>query len=291
MTLHISVFLCAGATLCLGVKYVSDFHRRVVYPDKPGEYKATTRFVLLGRDEGRSDESVKAAWFETQINLMTSHEVLGPVIGRMELAEAWDLSAEAAESKIGRLMRVELAPVGDVVSITVWSDRADQAANIANAVRDSYENFRKHGRDRSLSRLRQSVPQQVILQEAKVQMAHARLVALREKYNGDGRENSGSRAVVSREARDELAAAQRRWEVEQGLLNSIKEHSMRARLDEPLERPIELLEVAKPSEGDRFHSGRICNFPQGILMPCEQRCGYTRGRDQFIRSRPARTHL
>ncbi len=241
--------LLALAAIVAGWKLLADFQRRAVNPGELGRYKATTRFVInpSGDDDASYSAAQKAAWLHDQLRLISSDDVLLPVVDRLNLHGKWHTSTEEAASRIGRVLRVELEPTESVVSITVWGEETRGIAEIANAVRDSYVDRRKAmGLDGS-RRLRQSISAPIMHQLEEVEKARSDLERLQRRYNvvDTGTRQPGASSAEQGLDQDDYQAAKRRCEAAEMLLNSMNEHSMKRAVEERvIGNPIAILEIA-----------------------------------------------
>ena len=246
-TLVIVLSLLAAAVVGTGLMLVRDFHRRVVL-GIPGKYSAQTRFeILYAADWYNEDQETK--WLQSQVRLMTSTEVLLPVIKRLELERAWQTSAEEAESRISRLVWTAREPGTAIISVTVCGEGSDETADIANAIRESYADLRRHPGQHS-SGLSPWISPKAQRQLEVVEKTMADLAAIRKKHDITEPAALPSDAPAAHEGHDEYQAANQRYQAEKQLLDDLVERSMQAKVDEDVIRhPVKIVEVAVADTG------------------------------------------
>jgi capsular polysaccharide biosynthesis protein len=101
------------------------------------------RVKLLVHHE-RPGPSLASNWPETEIKLITSQAALGQVVARRNLMTEWNLPDEAAAiDHLQRMVEVTVEQEAEIIHIEVYSPNPKQAAELANAVADAYEEVSK----------------------------------------------------------------------------------------------------------------------------------------------------
>jgi len=118
----------------------------------PESYASTARIKIEPSVPGAmvgATTSYDPYFLQTQFEIIGSQPVLGPVVEKLGLNERWGKKYNAGEMlKTSRAIeilkqRIDVRPVRNtsLVSITVYSDDRHEAAEIANAIVDSYESY------------------------------------------------------------------------------------------------------------------------------------------------------
>lgn len=143
----------------------------------PESYASTARVIVKpdgadipgmdGEMRATSGDSYNPYFIQTTFELMQSQVVLSNVINRLDLNEVWGKKYNNGETfKTLDTMeilkdRMSLSPVRNTeyITITVYSDDKNEAANIANAIAESYRDYRfnvqKERADKSIDVLEQ----------------------------------------------------------------------------------------------------------------------------------------
>ena len=128
--------------------------------------------------------------FQSQTMLVIqSPIVLDPVIDKLNLNVVWGkkyFSGETLKTTQTRdilKQRLQLAPVRNtkLIAITVFSDDKKEAAQIANAVAESYHDYRMKNREETASARLVAMQQLYQVQENEIQKAQAELESLRQQ--------------------------------------------------------------------------------------------------------------
>jgi len=164
----------------------------------PESYSSTAR-IKIERDQsdisGMAERGGMATYdpyfIQTEFELIQSEVILGKVIDDLELNTVWGKKYANGErlktsETIGLLkQRIDLRPVRNtsLIEIRVYSEKADEAAKIANAVAEAYKTHRLDQRrllsNNGINVLKESFAEQ----EAKVKAAQSNVDNLRVKLN------------------------------------------------------------------------------------------------------------
>jgi capsular exopolysaccharide synthesis family protein len=128
---------------------------------------------------------------QTEYEVIQSEVILEKVIKNMELARIWgEKFAGGGELKPAEALqilrgRIDLRPVRNtsLIDIRVYSEKADQAANIANAIANTYRSHRVAERVEKTTKGVEVLEKRVEDQERKIQAAQTQVDDLREKLN------------------------------------------------------------------------------------------------------------
>lgn len=125
----------------------------------PERYASTARIIVkqdgadidtMGGTHATSSDTYNPYFIQTTFELMQSQVVLSNVVNSLNLNEAWGKKYNNGETfKTLDTMEIlkdsmSLSPVRNTeyITITVYSDDKNEAANIANAIAESYKNYR-----------------------------------------------------------------------------------------------------------------------------------------------------
>ena len=122
-------------------------------------------------------------WLETQFKTITAQETLLRVVKNLNLENDWGMTATEAAGRLERMIETEQDRGTEIVTITAWSTKAEEAANIANAVRAAYEERRKTIEEDRSKRLSQTVASQTIVQEGLVEKARLEMLDIMKKHD------------------------------------------------------------------------------------------------------------
>ena len=101
---------------------------------------AQTTVFENGNDGSRLN--MGANFLETQFKIITSRETLLQVVNKKNLKARWEMTEDDAVSKLSRMIETEEERGTEIISIEVYSTQWDEAAELANAVREAYEDRR-----------------------------------------------------------------------------------------------------------------------------------------------------
>jgi uncharacterized protein involved in exopolysaccharide biosynthesis len=113
---------------------------------------------------GQSDENIVPAneqFIQTACEILQSQTILNQVIDELNLNTAWGkkyfngVTLKTSETIVMLRQRIQLAPVknASLISITAYSDDKNEAAQIANAVAESYRDYRIKNRKAEMAKL------------------------------------------------------------------------------------------------------------------------------------------
>ena len=129
-------------------------------------------------------------FIQTTFEIMQSEMVLSNVIAKLDLNAEWGKkyfngeTLKTTETMEILKQRMQLAPVKntELISITVYSDDKLEAARIANAVAESYQDYRVQNREETTARAIEAVRKQYDEQEQQIRAEEANVDALRTKF-------------------------------------------------------------------------------------------------------------
>ena len=124
-------------------------------------------------------------WLETEFKIITSRETYNRVVRTKGLAKRWNLGNDenAAVDKLSRMVETNEERGTDLIAIEVYSPKAEEAAELANAVAEAYEERRKDyekGRSENAVNMLQM---ELDSQEKKVEEKRVNMLTLMKKYN------------------------------------------------------------------------------------------------------------
>ena len=126
----------------------------------------------------------------TTFELIQSELILKPVVEKLNLNVEWGKKyyngdvLKSAESMAILKQRLQLSPVRGtkLIAITAYSDDKNEAATVANAVADSYLNYRAHNRDEQEMQAAAALQKLYAEKESQIQSAQVELGAMQAKY-------------------------------------------------------------------------------------------------------------
>ena len=129
------------------------------------KYQSTTRFrVLLSSaidpfqtNEISNRSAYSGNWLETEFKTVTAHETLSLVIKKLNLDQTWGLTFDEALTKLERMIETETERGTEIMTVIVSSVRRDEAAAIANEVREAYDAQRQEIEAERIRRLTQTL--------------------------------------------------------------------------------------------------------------------------------------
>jgi succinoglycan biosynthesis transport protein ExoP len=175
-------------------------------------------------------------FIQTEFELLQSELILDKVIDDLDLDQVWGKKyangerLKTSESLSMLKGRMDLRPVRNtsLIEIRVFSERADEAAKLANAIAETYKAFRLE----QLAKLRRggikALEEQLADQDAKVKKAQAEVDALRVKLNISDAKGAGEglAPLMSSDSLRKLEAmriqSQGEYVRQPALLNSLK---------------------------------------------------------------------
>ncbi len=159
----------------LDKKYVGRTSLQVI-PNSKGtifgdQNEDTNRFSNLGAD-----------FLQTQFKIITSPETLLRVINKKNLKEKWVMTEDEAMDKLKRMIETEEERGTQIIAIEVYSTDWDEAAQLANAVRDAYEERRKETETERVGRITGVLTLKLKSQEQEVEDARIDMMQLMKQY-------------------------------------------------------------------------------------------------------------
>jgi len=165
----------------------------------PESYSSSTR-IKIERDQsdisgfaerGGGIPSYDPYFIQTEFELIQSEVILGKVVEDLDLNTVWGKKYANGErlklsETIGLLKgRIDLRPVRNtsLIEIRVYSEKADEAARIANALAEVYKAHRLAQRTEMSRRGIKSLEERFVEQKDKVEKARQRVDKLREELN------------------------------------------------------------------------------------------------------------
>jgi serine/threonine protein kinase len=154
-------------------------------------YKATAR-IKVERDTWLQNQGAQSTvydpyFIQTEFEVIQSELILGEVIDRLKLEERWakryagGTKLRRAEVMVLLKGRLDLRPVRNtsLIEISVWSEEADEAAEIANAIAEEFRGYRSRQHDALVQQNRGGRQARIQAQETKIAEAEASLDSLR----------------------------------------------------------------------------------------------------------------
>src|ERR1035437_9445326 len=164
----------------------------------PEAYSSTARIKIdkdqpdiSGMTERGGVASYDPYFIQTEFELITSEVILGKVIEDLDLNKEWGKKYAGGDrlktSEVITLLkgRIDLRPIRNtsIIAITVYSDKADEASKIANAVAEAYRNHRLEQRKSLSNNGIEVLETRFKEQEAKVKAAQSNVDNLRVTLN------------------------------------------------------------------------------------------------------------
>ncbi len=135
-------------------------------------------------DEGSREDTrlIGANFLETQFKIITSRETLLRVVNQKNLKTRWDMTEDDAVSKLSRMIETEEERGTEIMNIEVYSTKWDEAAELANAVREAYEQRRRETEQERVSRIVKVLDNRLNSQEDEVEAARVEMMTLMKQY-------------------------------------------------------------------------------------------------------------
>lgn len=153
------------------------------------KYKGTVK-IQIHRDLSknifeRDNAGMSSTWLETEFSNITARESLIRVVQKLNLVKRWNLGNEeqAAVGKLKQMIETNEERGTDIIAIDCYSPRPEEAAELANAVAEAYEERRKgyeKGRSEDAVNMLQS---ELDSQENKVEAKRVRMLDIMKKYD------------------------------------------------------------------------------------------------------------
>lgn len=192
----------------------------------PEAYSSTARIKV--EQDTASTPGVSAGYdphfLQKTFEIIQSQVVLGPVIEKLKLNEKWGkkynngVALKTADILQLLQQRLALQPVRntELINVTVYSEDRNEAAQIANAVAESYQQYRlKLQMDLAMKKI-EPLRNQFQQEENQIQQAQTDLETLRQQFN------IASDATVSQSPQEKPY-----WDKKQDLAKLIEFHKLR----------------------------------------------------------------
>jgi uncharacterized protein involved in exopolysaccharide biosynthesis len=161
----------------------------------PESYASTARVKVESSDtppfsQGIAQSAYDPYFIQTTFEIIQSQIVLDPVIDQLKLNDTWGKKYSNGEtlkpSETLKLLkrRISLAPVRNtkLIAITVYSDNRDEAAQIANAIAESYQDYRAKFRSEMTAKGINELQQKNKIQDEEIHQAQSDVDSLRQQF-------------------------------------------------------------------------------------------------------------
>lgn len=139
--------------------------------------------VLQGAvDNGERYNNNSMSFLETQFKIIISPETLLKVIQRKNLTQRWDMSESEALNKLTKMVETDEQRGTEIIEISVYSTNWDEAAELANAVREAYEERRKDTEKDRVARVVNILQTKLSNQQDEVNDARTEVMRLMKLY-------------------------------------------------------------------------------------------------------------
>jgi uncharacterized protein involved in exopolysaccharide biosynthesis len=240
----------------------------------PESYASTARVKVESSDtppfsQGIAQSAYDPYFIQTTFEIIQSQIVLDPVIDQLKLNDTWGKKYSNGEtlkpSETLKLLkrRISLAPVRNtkLIAITVYSDNRDEAAQIANAIAESYQDYRAKFRSEMTAKGINELQQKNKIQEEEIHQAQSDVDSLRQQFK------IASDAIASQSPQE-----QPYWDKQRDLQQLLDAHQLLASKIEAkkLEAQIpklSLVQITDPAEPGLFpvKPNKALNITLGIV--------------------------
>ncbi|MES2708373.1 MAG: polysaccharide biosynthesis tyrosine autokinase [Verrucomicrobiota bacterium] len=139
--------------------------------------------VLPGAiDNVERGNSMSASFLETQFKIITSPETLLKVVQRKNLTQRWDMREADALTKLSKMIETQEERGTEIMEIQVYSTNWDEAAELANAVREAYEDRRNETEKERVGRVVTILQTKLNNQQDEVNDARTEVMRLMKLY-------------------------------------------------------------------------------------------------------------
>src|SRR5262249_45969093 len=147
--------------------------------------------IKIDREQSTNLVAVYDPYFkQTEFEVIQSEPVLKKVIKDLNLDETWakqkgsgqKLTTEETLRLLRKNLDLRVVSNRDVVEIRAKGEKPEEAANIANAVAEAYQNYRRAAGELSVGGVK-ALQQQLAAQEQKIALAERELKDLEGKTN------------------------------------------------------------------------------------------------------------
>jgi polysaccharide biosynthesis transport protein len=133
-------------------------------------------------NDGSRLAPMSGQFLETQFKIITARETLLRVINKKNLKARWDMTEDDAVGKLFRMVETQEERGTEIIAIEVYSTQWDEAAELANAVRDAYEERRKQMEEERVGRIVGVLTSKLKSQEAEVEEARQEMMQLMKEF-------------------------------------------------------------------------------------------------------------
>jgi polysaccharide biosynthesis transport protein len=142
----------------------------------------TSKGIIFGDPNEENRFNQGPAFLETQFKIITSPETLLRVVNKKNLKTRWDMTEDEAMEKLKRMIETEEERGTEIISIEVYSTAWDEAAELANAVREAYEERRKETEQERVGRITGALNLKLKTQEEEVEEARIEMMQLMKQH-------------------------------------------------------------------------------------------------------------
>jgi uncharacterized protein involved in exopolysaccharide biosynthesis len=160
----------------------------------PESYASTARLKVESSDtppfsQGIAQSAYDPYFIQTTLEIIQSQIVLNPVIDQLKLNDVWGRkysngqALNSTETLELLKRRISLAPVRNtkLIAITVYSDDSHEAAQIANAIAKSYQDYRIKFRSEMAAKGINELQQKYKTQDEEIHQARTDVASLRQQ--------------------------------------------------------------------------------------------------------------
>jgi uncharacterized protein involved in exopolysaccharide biosynthesis len=253
--------ILGGILIFIGVTLFSAGYFTLIQPD---EYEATVT-ISVSRPDPVNDYSYDPYFIQTEFEVIQSHAVLGRVTEKLSLKEVWgkkyNNGQPLTDDDVERIIKhsLEMHPVRNtkLIEIHVFRDNPSEVALLANAIAETYRDYRSETSLLLLQRGEESLKEQLRDTEAKVAAAQEQVDKLRADLKiSDGTVSSNDPIVAPYfKARQQLDESRKFRDVIKAKL---------AEAAEPLPKPVpvSIINPASPP----LHPVRPNRFLAAVLL-------------------------
>lgn len=206
--------------------------------------------IMFGADQ--YPDRVDPNFIADQIQILQSTGILFPVIDKFSLADKWSaglpakLSKDEAYQKLLKMLRVSRIKDTALITIATTSRDRQEAADIANAIADIYQNRRLDDLQQQIGNALSELGVEVDLQRKKVKKAEEELQKIRQRDNVN---DPNPDVVKTGDADADYLAAKQNYINAKKLLENAEDKFNRDKQDLLLERhPAEIRTRAEPAK-------------------------------------------
>ena len=138
--------------------------------------------IFAGDSQNENRLNMGVNFLETQFKIITSRETLLRVVNKKNLKTRWDMTEDEAVTKLFQMIETEEERGTEIMNIEVYSTAWEEAAELANAVREAYEDRRKETEDDQVSSVVGVLQSRQKSQEEEVEEARQEMMRLMKQY-------------------------------------------------------------------------------------------------------------